>query len=189
MRVYCLCWCCVCGEGLSKPKKKAAPFDERRFFTWLRSGLRSMSRRYPPIYEALAAAKEPYVGDNVRQKFAYRCAACDGVFPAKMVAVDHRVDCGSLTSWQDVVGFMERLFCKKEGLDILCHSCHDCKTYQTKYNVTREEAVLQKATIALIKEKTPKQLLAYLKENGYGGASVSNSEKRKQLVYEILKGE
>lgn len=172
-----------------KVKKKAAPFDDKKFFTWLRSGLRSMSRRYPPIFEALAAAKEAYKGDNVRQKFCYRCACCNGLFSAKEVSVDHRVDCGSLQSWKDVQSFMERLFCKKEGLDVLCNSCHDIKTYSTKYGVSLEEAALQKSVINLIKSKTPKQLLAFLQEYGYNGCNVSNSVKRKALVETILRGE
>ena len=41
-------------------------------FVWLRSGLRRLSRRYPPIYEALAAAEVPYVGENKRKKWLYQ---------------------------------------------------------------------------------------------------------------------
>lgn len=159
------------------------------FFTWLRSGLRSLSRKHPPIFEALAEAKKPYVGDNPRQRFCYTCALCGSDFPAKGVAVDHRVECGTLTCWDDVAPFMQRLFCEKSGLDILCHTCHDAKTFASKYDVTMEEAFLQKKVIALIKEKTAKQLLAYLKQHGYDGLLVSNAEKRKKLVELILRGE
>lgn len=165
-----------------KPTKKP-PFDEKKFFTWLRSGLRNMSRRFPSIYEALADAKEPYVGENPRQRFAYRCAACDGLFAAKGVAVDHRIDCGSLASWQDVQGFIQRLFCTKEGLDILCHTCHDAKTYSAKHNVSLEEAKVAKAVLAFLKDNTTKKVVAYLNQMDYN--DTSNLDKRRKALTEI----
>jgi len=167
-----------------KSLKKKAEF---KFFQWLRSGLRSMSRRYPPIYEALAAAKVPYKGSNARQKVAYKCAACGGSeFSSKQVAVDHRVDCGTLQSWGDVKGFMERLFCGKEGLDVLCNSCHDLKTYSTKYSVTLEEAALAKQVLEIC--KWPKRkLLDFIMKEGYNEQECSNAAKRKKLVEIILK--
>lgn len=165
-------------------KKKVKP----NFFIWLRSGLRGMSRKHQPIYEALADAKRPYKGSNVRQKFVYRCALCGGDFPAKEVSVDHRIDCGSLLGWEDVQGFMERLFCEKSGLDVLCDSCHSCKTYSSRYNVTMEEAKHCLDVIAFMKQ--PKEeVLAYLAGHGYNGSAVSNEQKRKALVSELLKGE
>ena len=164
-------------------------------FTFLRSGLRSLSRKHAPIYEALADAKTTYKGKpsdadyNPRQRFAYHCAMCHAEFPAKGVAIDHRTDCGKLSGWEDVAGFMQRLFCDKSGLDVLCHTCHDAKTMATKQNITMEEAFLRKRVLAVIKDKSPEKLLAYLKTKGYYGALVSNKEKREAAVYEILKGE
>jgi hypothetical protein len=173
----------------------AAKKPKANLFTFLRSGLRSLSRKHAPIYEALADAKTAYKGKptdadyNPRQRFAYRCAMCHSEFPAKGVAIDHRVDCGRLANWDDVAGFMQRLFCDKSGLDVLCHTCHDAKTMATKQNITMEEAFLRKKVLAVIKDKSPEKLLAYLKTKGYYGASVSNKEKREAAVYEILKGE
>lgn len=170
-----------------KKAAKKAVFDEKKFWTWLRSGLRSMSRRYPPIYEALAAAKRPYTGDNKKQKVCYECAKCKSLESAKNVAVDHRIDCGKLTSWEDVQGFMQRLFCEKGGLDVLCHSCHDVKTYMTRYNVSEEEAILAKRvaeTMKLPKEK----ILAMCHKAGYNASQLSNADKRRKAVSEILKG-
>ena len=164
-------------------KKKVKP----NFFVWLRSGLRSMSRKHAPIYEALADAKRPYKGSNARQKFVYCCALCGGEeFSAKEVSVDHRIDCGSLLGWDDVQGFMERLFCEKHGLDVLCDSCHSQKTYSTRYNVTMEEAKRCLDVIAFMKQPKEK-VLAFLAENGYIGSAVSNEAKRKILVSKLLK--
>ena len=155
------------------------------FFTWLRSGLRSISRKHAPIYEALAAAKRPYVGDNPRQKVCYECAKCFKTYAAKEVAVDHRIDCGTLKCWDDVKTFMERLFCSKEGLDVLCHTCHDAKTLAAKKGVSFEEAKLLKEVIAIIKENNVDDIVDFCYSYGY--FDCSNAAKRKDNVEAILK--
>lgn len=175
--------------AVKKAKKKAEPFTEKKLLTWLRSAMRSASRRFPPLYEALAAAKEPYYGDNARQKFCYRCADCQLTFSGKEVSIDHIIDCGSLQSWADVQGFMQRLFCTSSGLQVLCSQCHDVKTLMAKSGLTKDEAILRKRVIKLIKDKSAKELLAYLQDKGYSGIAVSNAAKREKIVYEILQGE
>lgn len=172
--------------GRKKPAKASKKKPKPNFFVWLRSGLRSLSRKHQPIYEALADAKRPYKGSNARQKFVYCCALCGGDFPAKEVSVDHREECGSLLGWDDIQGFMERLFCEKQGLDVLCDSCHSCKTYSSRYDVTMEEARYCLDVIAFMKQ--PKEeVVAFLAENGYNGSAVSNEAKRKALVSVLLK--
>ena len=161
------------------------PFTQKQLFVWLRSMLRNGSRRYPPIFEALADAKRPYTGPNPRQKVCYKCAKCEGLFSAKEVAVDHRVDCGSLLGWKDVEGFVQRLFCTKEDLDVLCHPCHDVKTYVSKHNVSEEEAILQKKVIEMCK-KPIKEIVAFCKAHGYNSEQTSNSDKRRAVVYKII---
>jgi hypothetical protein len=168
-----------------KPAKKAV-FDEKKFWTWLRSGLRSMSRRYPPIYEALAAAKRPYSGPNKKQKVCYECAKCGTLESAKNVAVDHTIDCGKLASWEDVQGFMARLFCGKEGLAVLCHVCHDVKTYQSKYNVSEADAIVAKEVARIM--KLPKEkILAIAQKAGYNVSTLTNAAKRKDAITTIVK--
>jgi len=173
--------------GTKQPaKKKAAPFDEQKIFVWLRSALRSASRRYPPIYEALAAAKRPYTGDNARQKVCYECAMCGTLESTKGVAVDHRVDCGKLASWDDVQGFVQRLFCTRDGLDVLCHQCHDCKTYMTKNNVSWDEAVLMKDVLLILKQPI-KKVVDFCMAYDYTEQQLSNNTKRREAVYNILR--
>lgn len=169
-----------------KKTAKKAIFDEKKFWTWLRSGLRSMSRRYPPIYEALAAAKRPYTGHNKKQKVCYECAKCGVLESAKNVAVDHRIDCGKLASWEDVQGFMARLFCEKDGLDVLCHQCHDVKTYMTKYNVSEADAIAAKEVARIM--KLPKEkILAMCQKAGYNVSTLTNAAKRKTAITTIVK--
>jgi hypothetical protein len=155
------------------------------FFVWLRSGLRSLSRKHAPLYEALAAAKHPYKGSNPRQRFCYKCACCGLMWSAKEVALDHREDAGSLKSWEDVQGFMQRLFCGRDGIDVLCHICHDRKTYATRHNVSLEEAQLQKDIIAACKHKTEDVVLFI---NSYDTSLMTNNAlQRKKSVETIMR--
>jgi hypothetical protein len=42
------------------------------------------------------------------------------------------VPAGSLNCAADLPGFVERLFCEKEHLQVLCESCHNKKTADEK---------------------------------------------------------
>ena len=76
----------------------------------------------------MTAARRPYVGDNKRQKWEYACWICGGYFKGTEVQVDHIIPCGTLRVWDDLVGFVQRLFCEIEGFRVLCHGCHKTVT-------------------------------------------------------------
>lgn len=109
--------------------KKTPPFPAykewttARFFGFLRSGLRRMYSRWPPKYKAMAKAKRDYKGEG-RQKYEYKCNKCNKYHPQKNVEVDHLTPCGSLSSYEDLPGFVERLFVSEDKLQILCKPCH-----------------------------------------------------------------
>lgn len=174
----------------TKKTKQPDEWTEKKILVWLRSAMRSASRRYPPLYAALAAAKEPYnvpstdKAYNARQKYSYRCAECDGLFSGKEVAIDHRIDCGSLLSWDDLPGFASRLFCQQGDLDILCHDCHSVKTMQSKLCMTKEQATIHQKVVACEKELTTQQIVALLEKNMY--TEHSNKEKRRKSLTELF---
>lgn len=115
-------------DRVARPRA-GGEWTEAAFWGFLRSGFRQMSRRWPPIVRhALHAARRPYVGPNVRQKWEYNCAACGGWFPGKAIAVDHVEALGPLKSWADVVGFLQRLFVEVDGLRVVCEVCHERRT-------------------------------------------------------------
>lgn len=114
-----------------REKYNNGQWTEGRFNSFVKSALRSASRRWPPKYETLAAA---YVGKQVNPKTKregkhYRCASCGGHFPSSTVQVDHIkpvVDPElGFTSWDDVINSM---FCEKDNLQVLCKPCHAEKT-------------------------------------------------------------
>lgn len=164
---------------VSKKKK------EFNFYIFLRQGLRSLTRKFPPIYECLAKAKRPAPPDAPpRQKVVYECNICNGLFPAKQVSVDHILDAGSLLSKEDITPFIERLFCGADGLQVLCKTCHDAKSLSSKQGISFEDALVEKQVIAVLKDK--QKTLDILAKHGYSGDAVSNQEKRRKLLRELL---
>lgn len=99
-------------------------WTEAKFFGFLRSALRTASTRWPPKYEVKNAARRKYVGDDKRQKWEFQCAKCGLWHKDKNVEVDHMIPVGSLRSFEDLPGFVERLFCPVDKLRVLCKPCH-----------------------------------------------------------------
>jgi 5-methylcytosine-specific restriction endonuclease McrA len=110
-------------------------WTEARFKTFITSILRGGSRKWAPKYETLL---EAYTGQQVNPKTKrlskhYKCQKCKKIYPGKEVNVDHikPVVCPSdgFTSWDD---YIERLYCEKENLQVLCTTCHDKKSLKEK---------------------------------------------------------
>ena len=98
------------------------------FFSHIRSTLRNASRWWKPIAEAKKLARRAYKGINKRQKWEYQCNHCKNWFGDKEIDVDHILEAGSLKDYNDLPGFVERLFCEVEGFQVLCKECHKTKT-------------------------------------------------------------
>lgn len=112
--------------------RNAGTMTESAFWSFIRSALRQKSRWWKPITQCKLKARRPYKGPNKRQKFEYQCNFCKEWFPDKRVNVDHITPAGTLRSATDLPGFVERLFCEIDGLQVLCSKCHDEKTKQEK---------------------------------------------------------
>lgn len=115
------------------PKNRnAGTMSESAFWTFIRSALRQKSRWWKPITECKLKARRPYKGVNRRQKFEYQCNTCKKWFPDKEINVDHIVGAGSLNCSADLAGFVDRLFCEQDNLQVLCETCHNTKTQLEK---------------------------------------------------------
>lgn len=106
----------------------AGTLTESGYWSLIRTALRQKSRWWKPISVCKIKARRPYKGPNKRLKFEYQCNVCNKWFPEKKVNVDHIVPAGSLNCAEDLPGFVSRLFCEVEGLQVLCESCHKIKT-------------------------------------------------------------
>lgn len=116
------------------PKTRAGgEWTEAAFWGFLRSGLRQISRRWPPLVRIAAQmSRREYHGPNKRQKWEYLCAGCGQWYMRKEIEIDHRDGCGPLKSFVDLSVFAERLFCEADKLCVLCSRCHEMKTQAAK---------------------------------------------------------
>jgi len=108
--------------------RNAGTMTESAFWSFIRSGLRQKSRWWKPITQCKLKAKRIYKGPNKRQKFEYQCNTCKQWFAEKNINVDHIIGAGSLNCGADLDGFVNRLFCEEDNLQVLCTTCHDQKT-------------------------------------------------------------
>ena len=124
----------------NKKEPKEKPYNDgqwtqARFNSFIKSALRKASTRWPPGYGAL---NDAFVGSAINPESGrmckhYKCAVCGESFPAKRVAKDHIVPVidpkTGFTTWDEVI---KRMFCEKEGYQVLCDICHDQKTQEER---------------------------------------------------------
>jgi 5-methylcytosine-specific restriction endonuclease McrA len=58
----------------------------------------------------------------------YKCRHCNKIHSRSEIQVDHVKPVVPVTGWDDWAGFIERLFCGAEDLQILCKPCHGIKS-------------------------------------------------------------
>ena len=113
--------------------RKTPPFPEHpdwttsRFWTFVRSALRKAWQKWPPKYTAKNATRRKYDGPDKRTKWEYQCNICKKWFKGKETEVDHIIDPGSLKCYEDLPGFVTRLFVGVDKLQVLCKPCHKGK--------------------------------------------------------------
>lgn len=103
-----------------------------RYWGFIRSGLRAMWQKWPVKWQVLTDARRAYSGPDKRVKWEYQCNICKGWFKTKEVSVDHIVPAGSLKSYEDLPGFVERLLCEADNLQVACSECHSKKTKEER---------------------------------------------------------
>lgn len=124
----------------AKGKARTPPFEHwpdwssAKYWGFLRSALRGAFNKYPVKWAVLNKAKRAYGGASKSQKWEYLCAECNKHHKGKDVSVDHIVPCGSLSSYEDIAPFVQRLFVGVDGLQVLCKACHHTKTQEERKN-------------------------------------------------------
>lgn len=101
-----------------------------RFHSFIKSLLRSGTRRWAPITDCKRKARV--------SRGEYKCAACGEAGPATIKIDGKRVNNAvvdhispiidpeeGFTNWDDVV---ERMYCEEDNLQVLCHNCHTNKS-------------------------------------------------------------
>lgn len=114
------------------PRTRAGgTWTEARYFGYLRGLLRAGFSRYPPKHMVRKNSRRK---SSTTRGYDYLCACCEKWYKDSEVQVDHITPAGSLKTFEDLPGFVERLYCDVDQLQILCNVCHRLKT-----NREREE--------------------------------------------------
>ena len=56
----------------------------------------------------------------------------------KEVEIDHIISCGSLKCYDDLPGFVERLFCEADNIRVVCKPCHKAHTKKSREDKKNE---------------------------------------------------
>jgi uncharacterized CHY-type Zn-finger protein len=72
----------------------------------------------------------------------YRCEKCHGL--QEKVHIDHIDPCVPLTGWDGYDGFISRLFCETDKLQVICEKCHSKKSLE-ETKVRKENRAKNKA--------------------------------------------
>lgn len=109
-------------------------WTEARFTSFIKSNLRSASRKWAPIQIVAKEARQ--------ERGMYKCAHCGEVKPKTQILDGKRVNnCNvdhidpiidpavGFTTWDDCI---ERMFVEVDGLQVLCYLCHEDKTNKEK---------------------------------------------------------
>lgn len=119
-----------------------------RFRSFVISALRTATRKWPPKFKALKEACTGRKTNKATGKLAYhyQCASCKKQFVQKDIQVDHIFPVVSpVDGFVDWDTYIDRMFCEKEKLQVLCKTCHSIKTQVEKkererYGATKKAA-------------------------------------------------
>lgn len=97
-----------------------------KYNSFIKSGLRSASQRWPPRYEVLFASRRgkrvnPRTG---RMAEHHECSRCKRLYVSKDVEVNHIIPVVPVTGFDTWDGVINRLFCEADGLEVVCKPCH-----------------------------------------------------------------
>ena len=104
-------------------------YTEAQYFQKIRNGLRNAFRFWVPMMSALKKASRPSQSPNKRLKTEYQCAECLNWFPRTGVQIDHKIPCGELNKYEDIVPFIKNLTQEDaSSYQVLCKKDHKTKT-------------------------------------------------------------
>lgn len=98
---------------MKKPKTLETKLRAAIRMIWSRSSERSAVKK-------LAMFKDAEYGK------AFVCPLCAKKWPEKMGEVDHITPVGTLETWRDIEGFIDRMFFSSQR--VICVICHKSKT-------------------------------------------------------------
>ena len=113
-------------------KYNGGQWTQSRYNSFVKSALRSASVKWPPRYTVLNEAFVERAINPATGRLAklYRCHNCEGLFPQSSVEVNHIEAVIPVTGFDSWDGVVARMFCEKDGLEVVCKACHKLITQE-----------------------------------------------------------
>jgi hypothetical protein len=174
-------------ESFRKKLDDDLKVPEKQIISAIRSAIRKVWMRFPSKLHFLQTRAILDTNPDTRTKWLYRCEKCQGLFKQADVNVDHRKGENPCAKLEDVASYAQALLgVGPEDLQLLCLECHANKTHAERYNLSEEDAKIDRQVIAIEKTKTA-GVVAWLQERGITPGK--NAKERKRQLAEQLRKE
>ena len=148
-------------EPLEKQK-----VSEKKICSMLRSNVRQTWMQSPIRLLKLELARIPDFDVSTRTKWLCECEKCLGKFKMNEVETDHINGEHQLKTLSHAECFTRSILdVNLDDLQVFCKPCHEIKTYSERYNMTFEQAKLEKKVIIWLKENSVSAQKQFLSDN------------------------
>jgi len=153
---------------------------ESAYYTWLRGSIRrAMWSKNPVKLEFIKRNRikipNPNPKGRVKEVWGAVCALTGDVYPINEMEVDHKVGNHSLTTLDDLVGFIKAIaMVTLDDLQFVSKEAHKIKTFSERYNVDFDTARAEKEAKQLVDKKLDK---AYLQEHQLPVSSTQSARR------------
>lgn len=118
-----------------------------------------------------------------------RCEHCGVLHREANTEVDHIEQAGSFKSWDEFLGWMQRLMhINFDSIRVVCKPCHKIISHAQRKGISFEEAALDKRLIAFTK-LSAKEQVTILRDLKLGPLFMSNAKQRKAAYKQHLEVE
>jgi len=171
-------------EFLKRLNEDGSP-QEKHVVSVVRSAIRSAWMKSNVKLAYLYKNTIPDMDDSTRTKWLCKCEICQGTFKLTDVQIDHKMGNHSFTKADDFRSYFDNiLMVGFDDLQVLCVSCHECKSMAERLGISFQEASYHKQAIALQKTKKDSE---WLKCRGI--LPGSNKDKRRVQIVDKLREE
>lgn len=184
------------------------PFNtESKFWSHIRGIMRKGWARFPVKLEFIKQHRikvdNPNPNGRNEKVWGMKCASCGGEFSLPVskkvrtniekltgekfnyIEINHKIQSGSLKTKEDLGQFAANMFYVTfDDLEPQCKKCHAEITHSERFDLSLDEAKIQKQAIAIMNDKKDKQWLL-----DKGITPGKNAKIRKQQIIEALRSE
>lgn len=161
--------------------------SDKQICSIIRSSVRKSWMQSPIRLLKLEMARLPDMNNLTRTKWLCKCEKCKLMFKMTDVETDHKKGEHKLNDLSDIEHFARSILdVTLDDLQVYCKSCHEIKTYAERYNISFDDAIIEKKVIKWVKENNTTQQIKFLKGVGYVDSEISNAVKRKESYRKLF---